>query len=424
MLPMKKFTIILSLIFLLIAITAPVYAQEQDPWGEVFDESGNLRSDLVDLGVTTEQVDWMSVELPFGQSLELDATYHRFQTTSGNLVVLPSASTLFFMAMNPQESGLVDSVGMTNNGMGGVIAFLGLVAGEHLDWEKVQADHPEYSTPDQFWGDVVNGHQDVWTYFSGWSFITNMLQMSWNDDILYTAYLLYLNESQDCTSLPGGCSGMVNPLPTQTRVCPDPQVEIGQAIVVIEKTAPNYVLVIGQDRQNQRGADVQVKVSIPPVIFTWQEAIYEDHEVCDPPLLVGELPVCRTETVFKECRMHVEHLPDAVASLQATAVLDGASQTWITNQLGQTHYGAYVHQAYFSLIPGLGTWWGSCDGNGTCTATGQALRIPFADPGMFNLQVNGITTGTQFRGVTITQSRQLRALGSLQVYVTLPALVQ
>jgi hypothetical protein len=421
---MKKFTLILSLLFLLIAISSPVYAQEQNPWGEVFDESGNLRPDLVDLGVTTEQVDWMSVELPFGQSLDLDATYHRFQTASGNIVLLPSPFTRFFMAVNPQEGGLAISVGMTNTGYGSIISFLGLAAGDHLNWDKIQADHPEYRTPDQFWSDVVNGKQDVWTYFSGWHFITNLLQMSWNDGIFYTTYLLYLNESQNCASFPGGCSGIVNPLPPQTQRCPDPQVEINQPTIVIQKTAPNFVLVFGQDRQTRRGADVQAIITIPPVIFTWHEAIYEDHEVCDPPLLVGELPVCRTETVFKECRIHVEYLPDAVASLQATAVLDGASQTWITGKLGQTHYGAYVHQANFSLIPGMGTWWGGCDGNGTCTATGQALRIPFADPGTFNLQVNGITTGTQFRGVRITQPRQLRALGSLQVYVTLPALVQ
>jgi hypothetical protein len=120
----------------------------------------------------------------------------------------------------------------------------------------------------------------------------------------------------------------------------------------------------------------------------------------------------------------MEHLPDAVASLQAVAVLDGASQTWITQKLGQTHYGAYVRQPYFSLIPGYGTWWGTCDGNGTCTAIGQALRIPFADPGWFNLQVNGMTTGTEFRDVPITQPRTLHTGGSLQVYVTLPALVQ
>ncbi|MBI9050037.1 MAG: hypothetical protein JEZ00_11495 [Anaerolineaceae bacterium] len=421
---MKKHCIILSLFLLLLSNTSPVFAQEENPWGEVFDENGNLRSDLIDLGETTEQVDWMSIDLPFGQSLTLDATYHRYETASGNVVVMPSASTLFFMAMSPQESGLADSFGMNSNGYGSMINTLGLMVGDHLNWDKVLADHPEYSSPDQFWGDVVTGKQDIWTYFSGWSFITNLLNKSFEDSNFYTTYLLFLKESQECAALPGGCAGLVNPLPTQTQRCADPQVEINQPTITIQKTAPNYVLVIGQDTQNRRGADVQTSITIPPVIFTWHEAIYEDHEVCDPPLLVGELPICRTETVFKGCRTHVEHLPDAVASLQATAILDGASQAWITGKLGQTHYGAYVHQANFSLIPGLGNWWGGCDGNGTCTATGQALGIPFADPGTFNLQLNGMTTGTQFRGVPITQPRVLRANGTLQVYVTLPALVQ
>lgn len=137
----KKFILILTLLALLIPTT--VNAQEQNPWGEVFDGSGNLRTDLVDLGVTTEHPDWMSVELPFGQSLNLDANYHRFQTASGNIVVLPSASTLFFMAMNPQESGLANSVGMMGNGYGGLITFLGLVAGNSVDWSRLSADHPE-----------------------------------------------------------------------------------------------------------------------------------------------------------------------------------------------------------------------------------------------------------------------------------------
>ena len=418
---MKKFILVLTLLALL--IPSAVHAQEQNPWGEVFDSNGNLRSDLTDLGVTTEHPDWMSVDLPFGQSLNLNADYHRYQTANGNIVVLPSASTLFFMAMNPQESGLANSVGMMGNGYGGLITFLGAVAGNNIDWGRLSAEHPEYKSPDQFWGAVLNGQQDVWTYFSGWGFITTLLQMSWNDTALRTAYLMYLNGAQNCASIPGGCSGVVTPTLPQPKICPDPTVSIQQPTISIQKTAPSNPLVVGQDTENRRGADVIAKVSIPPVIFTWHEPIYEDREVCEPSTVVGGVPVCRTESFFKECREHVEHLPDAVASLQATAALDAASQAWITSKLGQTHYGAYVHQANFTLIPGLGSWSGECDGGGTCTATGQALKVPFADPGTFNLRLNVVTTGTRFMGISITQPRQLSADGTLQVYVTLPALV-
>jgi hypothetical protein len=421
---MKKLIHILSLSLLLFSIPSPVFAQEENPWSEVFDEEGNIRSDLVDLGEISEQVDWMSVDLPFGQSLTLDATYHRYETVSGNIVVMPSASTLFFMALNLVESGLADSYGMSSNGYGSIINTLGMMVGDNLNWDQVFADHPEYSSPDQFWSDVINGKQDVWTYFSGWSFITNLLNKSFEDTNFYITYLLFLQNEQDCSLFPGGCSGLVNPLPLPSQRCTDPKVQIRQPIIVLQKTAPAYVLVVGQDIQNRRGADVLANISIPPVIFTWEEAIYEDQEICDPPLLPGDDPICRTESVFKECRTHVEHLPDAVTSLRITATLDGSSQSWIANQLRQTHYGAFVHQAYFNLVPGLGAWWGGCDGSGNCTAIGQAMRIPFADPGTFALQLNGMTSGTQFRGIPITQPRTLYSTGNFQVYVTLPALVQ
>ena len=115
-----------------------VHAQQQDPWAEVFNANGELQPGMVDLGVTTETPSWMNVQLPFNQSLNLEANYHRFQTPSGNMVVLPSASTLFFMALHPQESGLSNSVGMVSNGHGAMITFLGSVAGNSIDWGRLQ----------------------------------------------------------------------------------------------------------------------------------------------------------------------------------------------------------------------------------------------------------------------------------------------
>jgi hypothetical protein len=415
---MKRFFLILVILTLL--IPSVVHAQDSNPWSEVIQPNGNLNPDLIDLGVTTDHPDWMSLDLPFGQSIDLDANYHRYQTPSGNIVVLPSASTLFFMAMNPQESGLTSSYGSLGNGYSSLISFLGLVAGNNLNWNQVQADHPEYTNPDQFWGAVLNGQEDVWTYFSGWGFITTLLQMSWGDAALRSTYLLYLNDSQTCASNPGGCSGIVTP-PPSLRNCPDPTVTLQQPVLTIQKTAPNNPLVIGQDTEYRRGADIQIGVTIPPVIFTWHEPIYEDKEICETQVNGGT--VCKTKSVFKECRKRREHLPDNVSSLQATSMLNASSQDWITGKLGQTHYQAYIHQANFALIPGLGSWTSGCDGGGTCTANGQILKVPFADPGTFNLRLDVVTTGTSFMGISITQPRQLSADGKFQVYVALPALV-
>jgi len=222
--------LLLALLTLLIPLS--VHAQEEDPWAEVFLPDGNLNPDLIDLGVTTDHPEWMNMDLPFGQTIDLEANYHRYQTASGNIVVLPSASTLFFMAMNPQISGLSSSYGSLGNGYGGVISFLGLVAGDNLDWSRIQTDHPEYTNPDQFWNAVLNGQQDVWTYFSGWGFITTLLQMSWDDAALRSIYLLYMNGVQNCAALPGGCSGIVTP-PPPARECPDPTVSLGQPLLTI-----------------------------------------------------------------------------------------------------------------------------------------------------------------------------------------------
>ena len=416
-----KRALLISLLFLL-SFTTPVFAQEENPWDEVFLPDGELNPELIDLGITSEHPDWMSMDLPFGQTIQMDANYHRYQTPSGNLVVMPSASTLFFMALNPQESGLSASIGSVSNGFGSVITFMSQVVGDNLDWEKIQEDHPEYNTPEQFWDSVLNGSQDAWTYFTGWSFITTLLQMSWSDGSLRSLYLLYQNGVLNCSSVPGACSGIVTP-PTPQRECPEPNIVVQQPQIKIQKSTPNYPLVSGQDTENRRGVDILANVSIPPVFFTWFEPIYEDEEICEVPE-TGGLPVCRIEAVFKECREHIEHLPDRVVSLQATASLDGSSQSWILNNLGQTHYEAYIHQSAYALIPGYGVWSGGCDAGGTCLANGQALQVPITDPGTFNLHLEVVTSGTSFQGISITQPRNLSAVNTFQVYVTLPALVQ
>jgi hypothetical protein len=71
--------------FLLVALllngSYPVMAQADgdSPWGDVVDENGHLRYDeLIDLGETVEDAEWMDIELPFGMELDLDANYHRY----------------------------------------------------------------------------------------------------------------------------------------------------------------------------------------------------------------------------------------------------------------------------------------------------------------------------------------------------------
>src|SRR5258706_14065735 len=117
-----KFKFLLIFTFSLIVIVSPVFAQDGDgPWGEVVDADGNIRYDnLTDLGETHETVDWMPA-VPF---IDWQATYHEYLTPSGNLVVLPSATTLFFMAGNPHASRLNQADSSFGNGRRGLETLL------------------------------------------------------------------------------------------------------------------------------------------------------------------------------------------------------------------------------------------------------------------------------------------------------------
>ena len=430
--------VFLALLFVvtLFGNVAPVFAQGDDnsPWSEVVDENGHLRYDnLTDLGETVEDAEWMDVPLPFGMELDLDANYHRYQTADGDIVVLPTPLTVMMMAMNPVESGLAGA--HSQLGLGGFVGaeFLGALLGDHIDWDRLGQENTAYTQPENFWHAVINGQENVWTWFAGLDFLTDLALLSWNDMDLRMGLLLYLNGAANCQQIPGGCSGVVieQLLP---KTCPAPSVAIQQPTLSIRKTAPENPLVVGQDPE-KRGADIQVSVNVPPVIYTWFEPIYEEVDVCRG-LDAGETADCRqsssslvndgksdSELVLVDCRQHVEHLPDPVTSVQATATLNPSSKAWILNQLSSAYYEAYIHRESFNLVPGLASWSGGCSG-GTCTASALVNRVPFADPGKFDLSLRVQTAGASFNGRRITQPRSLSATGQAQVFVTLTTLIE
>ena len=101
-------------------------AAGDSPWSEILNPDGSVKwSALTDLGVTSDQASWMTITLPGGMVVHLDATYHRYKTASGNILVLPSPTTLFFMAMHPQESGLSGAQDMLGNGASILFALIG-----------------------------------------------------------------------------------------------------------------------------------------------------------------------------------------------------------------------------------------------------------------------------------------------------------
>ena len=106
---MKKITLLILLSFLVLFVPPlqTVLADDPSPWGEFLNPDGSIQWDkLVDLGVSSQEAGWMDVTLPGGVVIQQQATFHRYQTPSGNVLVLPEPVTLFFMALHPAESGL------------------------------------------------------------------------------------------------------------------------------------------------------------------------------------------------------------------------------------------------------------------------------------------------------------------------------
>ena len=125
---MKAMRLLFLIAFLafLVAPFAAVRADPGSPWSEILNPDGTIQwSKLTDLGTTSQPAAWMDVTLPGGMVVHQNATFHRYQTPSGNVLVLPDPVTLFFMAQHPQESGLNNAQSMLGNGASILMMLIG-----------------------------------------------------------------------------------------------------------------------------------------------------------------------------------------------------------------------------------------------------------------------------------------------------------
>lgn len=441
---------------LLVALTviAPARAQEGTPgstgWGDFFDSDGVLKP-----GVTQTEVamsaDWMPSINILGQwGVELQATYNVYTAPDGATAMTPSASTLLFMAMNPQASGLANADSEVALGGGSALQAFGSVLGGNTTAQQLISNVVQqvggaalsYVDANHFADAIINGDGNAWSFLGGqnsdtWQIFSQLMNSSWDQGNLYLVALIY----DSCSQAPGGCPPQlcqssptacglpaepaplppgVEPLPTAPPACPGPSVSQAAPTSTIDPAGPNFPLVVGQDPE-RRGADVQASVTIPNVIYTWHEPIFEDEISCrkNPQ---GGAEICKTVKVFKGCRAHHESLPERITNARATATLTEASRDWIIHDLGATWYGAYVHQDSFNLKqygnPSVG-----CGGS-ACSFNLSALKVPFADPGYFDLKVQVNTAGTFFNGRMITRPRVLGGSGKLRTWVILPTLIE
>ena len=279
---MKTITrILLGLIcvaIILVILVNPVlkaFADEgDDAWGEFLNPDGSINwANLTYLGEVSEPADWMMIEIPGGIQVPLgESRYSRYITPSGNVLVLPSPATMFMTFLHPEASGFATNPPeMLSSGS----QILAALAADYIDVEDLQA--LGYIDPADFFRAVIEGRENIWSVVSP-NFLIEIVRMSFDAGFLVTGLWLYLS-GVNCDAIPGGCPpgfGLTptpggTPTPPPPVACPAPSIAFENVYASGEKVAPPKPVVVGQDPE-KRGADVELRVTIPPVIFTWYEA--------------------------------------------------------------------------------------------------------------------------------------------------------
>ena len=172
---LSRLILLLTLLPALLLQSSPVLAGDPSAWGEILNPDGSIRwENLQDLGVTSQQVDWTAITLPGGVTFQPDATYHRYMTPSGNILVLPSPMTLFFMALHPEQSNLNGAQSVLQNGA----ATLAMLVGPSLTSEQLaQIAQLGYTQPQDFFQAVIDGKANIWSVVN-LTFLTDVLNAS------------------------------------------------------------------------------------------------------------------------------------------------------------------------------------------------------------------------------------------------------
>jgi hypothetical protein len=393
---MKRISILLFFVLCISLLpVAPAHAQGTTPpvvdpngaWGEVVDQNGNiLYENMTDLGIVQQPAGWMPDIPGIGT---LPAEYHVYQTPSGNIVVMPTPMTLFFMALNPDASGLNQSDAMLGTGAG----FLATVLGGYIDPATIAG--MGYSNQADFFNAVINGQANIWTVLgpNTFGFLQSLLYLSITDQNVYLLLLLYTQGN--CASAPGGCPNL--PQPPPPSLCPLPVTQLGAITVTGQKLAPNFPLVVGQD-ESKRGVDATWEVRVEPTIYTSWTPVPESS-TCDPITdastqeanCTQENDDSGTLNIVWVCQQNTQVFRETLNWETAYASLGQASRNWILNELSIRYPEAYLHHPSFSFPGFLGT--GGFQGD-TYVWTLTRNNIQAADPGYFDLRVAGSTSGT------------------------------
>jgi hypothetical protein len=438
---MKKNIMLLILVLLLLAPTTPGFAQDGGgdggdnvPMSQVLTNDGSIDfTNMTDNGVVNESVSWMPT-IPFlGQ---VQAQYHQYTTPDGATVKVPTASTLFFMAANPAESGLYNNSGSVATGHGLMITGYGTMVGKlmgnvpalNAGNGSVQQLSDEYVAADAF-ADTLRAGGDGWTGGGDmWNTLGNLIHLIGQDaaggDITHTGYYttILIYEGKDNHTKVGGntqaaaAAGPDGASPKWDPKCPSgvcllekytyppipkpeipecqaPHAQIGGIHANAEKIDPKYPLVVGQD-PNNRGVDVKYTVSVDPINYYWETLEVVGHEeVCVCPV---EDPACSAaaaqceEVEIYACVPHHKLICEPLQFASGTASLAQSSRDWINYELSLWYPYASVRRPDWEFGGGQG----SCSDGQVYTWELIEKYVPLEDPGYYDQAVWGRTDDT------------------------------
>jgi hypothetical protein len=305
---------------------------------------------------------------------------------------------------------------------------------EHAVWHPV-GDGGFWTDPQNF-GQVVNDHDLCVFSHSDWCMINYPGYSHVGGTGGNTAFPA-VNIPIPLEVIPPPCKNppclAPTPQPTPmppTGKCPGPQVIPGKISAFASKDSPPYAIVVGQDPA-KRGVDLTYSFSIQPTLYNiWAWEIVDESTRCeyDPAGGYSGCPLGKYANGWRSwwesspytyvnhqvvwgCVKHTTAYREGVQAIIPSANLSKGSISWITNDLAQRYPGAFLHHPKWSwgyAGPGFGSFSGS-----TFVWNFSIKKVQVSDPGIYDLTVSGLTTGTP---VSQPRSFSIRA-GSMDVYL-------
>ena len=221
------------------------------------------------------------------------ATFDKFITPDGNVVLIGGLGATATIGMNPDNFKVLDGHGFQfaaqqysawalaqaqaflSDPLGYIRShFPNLSLTQALDYLRQIA--AAYKNPAQFFDDIRNHRTDTpaWTLapLAAADFYANTAESFLTGDPRINSSIYYFNGA-DCGLVPGMCDcANKSPTPGGPSVCQPSTVVSNPITASVYKAAPQNPVVVGQD-DARRGADIMADVTVPPVIYTWYEAI-------------------------------------------------------------------------------------------------------------------------------------------------------